>query len=128
MGEMTERDDDIIRVPDLIIPVRTLLWKNSLANSLVNCPECVARERKAVIEREAAEGSQEGLQKLIEQIEIPMKFDPITKHYICKRCGLYATREQVGDIREKVNRRDPTKEDKHYDYLDWWQKSKKDKV
>ncbi len=128
MGEMTERDDDIIRVPDLIIPVRTLLWKNSLANSLVNCPECVARERKAVIEREAAEGSQEGLQKLIEQIEIPMKFDPVTKHYICKRCGLYATREQVGDIREKVNRRDPTKEDKHYDYLDWWQKSKKDKV
>jgi len=128
MGEMTERDDDIIRVPDLIIPVGTLLWKIYLADSLVNCPECVARERKAVIERETASGSQEGLQKLIEQIEVPMKFDPVTKHYICKRCGLYATREQVGDIREKVNRRDPTKEDKHYDYLDWWQKSKKDKI
>jgi len=118
----------IIRVPDYGFTVGTLLWKNFLANSLVNCPECVARERKAVIEREAASGSQEGVQKLLEQIEIPMKFDPVTKHYICKRCGLYATREQVGDIREKVNRRDPTKEDKHYDYLDWWQKSKKDKI
>ena len=56
-----------------------------------------------------------------------MKLDPATKHFICKRCGLYATREQVYDIREKLNQRELTKEDKHYDYLEWWQKSKKDK-
>lgn len=118
----------IIRVPDFCLLVGTLLWKISQENSLVNCPECVARERKAVIERETASGNQEGVQKLLEEIEIPMKFDPVTKHYICKRCGLYATREQVGDIRERVNRRDPTREDKHDDYLDWWQKSKKDKI
>jgi len=36
-------------------------------------------------------------------------------------------REQVYDIREKLNQRELTKEDKHYDYLEWWQKSKKDK-
>jgi hypothetical protein len=96
---------------------------------LVNCPECVARERKAIIEREAESGSPEGIQKLLEQIDMPMEPDVKRKsYYICKRCGLYATREQVSDIRERVNRRDPTREDKHFDYLDWWQKSKKDKA
>ena len=56
-----------------------------------------------------------------------MKFDPVTKHFICKRCGLYATREEVNDIRDRLNQRERTREDKHDDYLDWWQKSKKDK-
>jgi hypothetical protein len=56
-----------------------------------------------------------------------MKLDPATKHFICKRCGLYATREQVSDIRYKLSRKESTKSDKQYDYLDWWQKSKKDK-
>jgi hypothetical protein len=108
--------------------VGTLLWKIFCTEALVNCPECLAKERKAAIERQAASGSQESIQKVIEEIEVPMKFDPVTKHFICKRCGLYATREQVGDIRDRINRRDPTREDKQYDYLDWWQKSKKDKI
>jgi hypothetical protein len=107
--------------------VGTLLWKNFLTKALVNCPECVAKERKAAFERQVASGSQEGLQKIIEEIEVPMKFDPVTKHFICKRCGLYATREEVNDIRDKLNQKERTREDKHYDYLDWWQKSKKDK-
>jgi hypothetical protein len=94
---------------------------------LVNCPECVAKERKAAFERQAASGSQESIQKVIEEIEVPMKFDPVTKHFICKRCGLYATREEVNDIRDRLNQRERTREDKHDDYLDWWQKSKKDK-
>jgi hypothetical protein len=108
--------------------VGTLLWKNFLTEVLVNCPECVAKERKAAVERQAASGSQESLQKIIEEIEVPMKFDPGTKHFICKRCGLYATREEVNDIRYRLNQRERTREDKHYDYLDWWQKSKKDKT
>jgi hypothetical protein len=95
---------------------------------LVNCPECIAKERKAAYERHIASESQESVQKVLEEIEIPMKFDIVTKHFICKRCGLYATREQVNDIRDRINRRDPTREDKHDDYLDWWQKSKKDKL
>ena len=91
-----------------------------------NCPECVAREKKAIKEK-YAEDSEVNLIELFDQIEVPMKLDPITKHFTCKKCGLYATREQVSDIREKLNRRESTQEDKQYDYLDWWQKSKKEK-
>lgn len=91
-----------------------------------NCPECVAREKKAIQER-YADDSAVDLSELYEKIEIPMKFDPATKHFICKRCGLYATREQVGDIRERLNRKEMTRQDRQYDYLDWWQKSKKEK-
>ena len=62
-----------------------------------------------------------------EEIDFPMKLDPATKHFICKRCGLYATREQISDIRYKLSRKESTHADKQYDYLDWWQKSKKEK-
>ncbi|MFB5645707.1 MAG: hypothetical protein ACE5R3_03800 [Nitrosopumilaceae archaeon] len=91
-----------------------------------NCPECVAREKKSIMEQNA-ENPDVDLGKLFDEIEIPMKFDPNTKHFICKRCGLYATREQVGDIRERLNRKEATRQDRQYDYLDWWQKSKKEK-
>lgn len=90
-----------------------------------DCPECIARQRKIV--REQNTNSDVNLEELFKKIEAPMKFDPVTKHFICKKCGLYATREQVGDIREKLNQRALTREDKQYDYLEWWQKSKKDK-
>ena len=93
---------------------------------LPNCPECIAREKQAIKER-YVDDSGVDLNDLFEKIQIPMKFDPSTKHFICKRCGLYATREQVGDIRERLNRRELTKQDHQYDYLDWWQKSKKEK-
>ena len=50
---------------------------------------------------EAEKAEEEGKDYLIPNdrdigtdIEIPMKLDPSTKHFICKRCGLYATREQ----------------------------------
>ena len=102
-----------------------------------NCPECVAREKKAIKKEhqiKAEKAEEEGERYLIpddrdigNDIEIPMKLDPSTKHFICKRCGLYATREQISDIRQKLNQRISTKEDKQYDYLEWWQKSKKDK-
>lgn len=92
-----------------------------------NCPECFAREKKKIQER-FANDSTINVTELVEKIEVPMKFDPVTKHYICKRCGLYATREEVSDIRERLNRRELTREDKQYDYLEWWQKSKKEKT
>jgi hypothetical protein len=91
-----------------------------------DCPECVARERKAAYERHANDENV-NLEEIFEKIEAPMKFDPTTKHFICKKCGLYATREQVHDIRERLNRRETTREDMQYDYLEWWQKSKKEK-
>ena len=97
-----------------------------------NCPECVAREKKKVQEKYESETpeedrSRDDLFKLFESIEVPMKMDPRTKHFICKKCGLYATREQVGDIREKLNRRESTRQDRQDDYLNWWQKSKEEK-
>ena len=52
----------------------------------------------------------------------------IRRHFICKRCGLYATREQVSDIRYKLNQKERTRDDKHDDYLEWWSKSKKEKA
>lgn len=96
-----------------------------------NCPECTAREKIKIQESYtddmlAMEG-RDGLSKLFDQIEIPMKMDPSTKHFICKRCGLYATREQVSDIRYRLNQREKTRQDKQDDYLEWWQKSKKEK-
>jgi len=93
---------------------------------LPDCPECVAREKKAIRERNA-DNADVSLTELFDEIEMPMKFDPITKHFICKRCGLYATREQVEDIRERLNRKERTRQDHQYEYLDWWQKSKKEK-
>jgi len=111
--------------------------KNLVLSTLPNCPECVAREKKALkkqYEMEAEKAEEEGKDYFIpsdrdigSDIEIPMKLDPSTKHFVCKRCGLYATREQISDIRDRLNRRESTKEDKQYDYLEWWQKSKKDK-
>ena len=102
-----------------------------------NCPECVFREKKNIkkkFEGEAENAEKEGKDYMIPNdrdieadIEFPMKIDPSTRHFICKRCGLYATREQISDIRQRLNRREATKEDKQYDYLEWWQKSKKDK-
>ena len=97
-----------------------------------NCPECVAREKKKIQEKyelEIAEEdrSKDDLFKLFEEVEVPMKMDPRTKHFICKKCGLYATREQVGDIRAKLNQKEYTKADRQYDYQEWWQKSKKEK-
>lgn len=97
-----------------------------------NCPECTSREKKRIqakYEQETPEEERgrDDLYKLFDQIEIPMKLDAATKHFICKRCGLYATREQVSDIRHKLNQKEKTREDRQDAYLDWWQKSKKEK-
>jgi len=97
-----------------------------------NCPECTAREKKKIQERYEAETPEEDRQrddlfKLFDQIDFPMKMDASTKHFICKRCELYATREQVSDIRYKLNQKEKTRQDKQDDYLEWWQKSKKEK-
>ncbi len=97
-----------------------------------SCPECVARERKRIQDMYEAgtpeeERDRDELFKLLDEVEVPMKIDPRTKHFICKRCGLYATREQIGDIRAKLNRREKTKEDRQFEYQEWWSKSKKEK-
>ena len=98
-----------------------------------NCPECTAREKKKIQAKYEADTPEEDrdrqdLFKLFDEIEIPMKMDEKNRrNFICKRCGLYATREEISDIRFKLNQKEKTREDKHDDYLDWWQKSKKEK-
>lgn len=97
-----------------------------------NCPECTSREKQRIqtkYEQETPEEERgrDDLYKLFDQIEIPMKLDVATKHFICNRCGLYATREQVSDIRHRLNQKEKTREDRQDDYLNWWQKSKKEK-
>ena len=99
-----------------------------------NCPECTVREKKKVqarYEQETLEEdrSRDDLYKLFDQVDIPMKMDEKNRrHFICKRCGLYATREEISDIKFRLNQREKTREDKHDDYLDWWSKSKKEKI
>ena len=123
------------------------MWQDSYGitkgqSILVNCPECVSREiekKKKQLEADFKAAEEEGTEFRtptyreledeidFEELGLIMKLDPATKHFICKRCGLYATRAQVSDIRYKLSRKESTKSDKQYDYLDWWQKSKKDK-
>jgi len=105
-----------------------VLWET------VDSPIDVVETLKKQYEMEAVKAEEEGKDYFIpsdrdigSDIEIPMKLDPSTKHFVCKRCGLYATREQIADIRDRLNQREFTKEDKQYDYLEWWQKSKKEK-
>jgi len=106
---------------------------------LPSCPECVGREwekRKKQYEDDLKQAETEGreyelqmptFREIEEELDIPMKIDPSTKHFMCKRCGLYATREQISDIRYKLTKKVATRSDKQYDYLDWWTKSKKEK-
>ena len=104
-----------------------------------SCPECVGREwekRKKQYEEDLKQAETEGrehelqmptFREIEEELDMPMKIDPSTKHFMCKRCGLYATREQISDIRYKLTKKVATRSDKQYDYLDWWTKSKKEK-
>jgi hypothetical protein len=57
-----------------------------------------------------------------------LKFDLSSKNFICKSCGLFATREKIDELRDKASSsgEDP-RQRRHDDYLDWWQSSKKDK-
>ncbi|HJS63482.1 MAG TPA: hypothetical protein VMS35_06880 [Nitrososphaeraceae archaeon] len=57
-----------------------------------------------------------------------LKLEPSTKNFICRSCGLYASREKMDELRDKseINYQDPKKR-MHDDYLDWWQSSKKEK-
>jgi hypothetical protein len=113
--------------------VGTLLWKKFCQSSLPNCPECTMREKKKIQERynletPEEERRKEDLFKQYDEIDIPMKMDEKNRrHFVCKRCGLYATREEVSDIRYRLNQKERTRDDKHDEYLEWWSKSKKDK-
>ena len=54
--------------------------------------------------------------------------DSSTKNFICKRCGLYASRDKMEELKDKSQSNSyDSKKRMHDDYLDWWQSSKKEK-
>ena len=54
--------------------------------------------------------------------------DTSTKNFICKSCGLYASRDKIEELKDKSQIDSfASKKRVHDDYLDWWQSSKKEK-
>ncbi|HEX6293720.1 MAG TPA: hypothetical protein VFZ46_01070 [Nitrososphaeraceae archaeon] len=54
--------------------------------------------------------------------------DSSTKNFICKSCGLYASRDKMEELKDKSQSNSyDSKKRMHDDYLDWWQSSKKEK-
>ncbi len=53
-----------------------------------------------------------------------MLYDLSTKHFICKRCGLYVTREQLQELRWKTRQMPESERKKRKkmedEYLSWW--------
>lgn len=52
-----------------------------------------------------------------------MFFDISAKTFACTSCGLFATREQVSELRYKMKTQADDKRKKkreHGDYLEWW--------
>jgi len=64
-----------------------ILWGKSLSD----CPECVAKKKKAILAKQAASGETEISTEIEMPVEgeFPLKFDISTKNFICKKCGLY---------------------------------------
>jgi len=57
-----------------------------------------------------------------------LKFDITSKNFICKSCGLFASREKIDELRDKAeNAAEDKSRRRQDDYLDWWQSSKKEK-
>ena len=57
-----------------------------------------------------------------------LKMDSSTKNFICKSCGLYASRDKMEELKDKSQSNSyDSKKRMHDDYLDWWQSSKKEK-
>ncbi|MCS6767960.1 MAG: hypothetical protein RMJ59_05465 [Candidatus Nitrosocaldus sp.] len=50
-------------------------------------------------------------------------YEVSTKHFICKNCGLYVTREQLDDIRDRL-RPQRRKGSRESEYLEWWMSKK----
>jgi transcription initiation factor TFIIIB Brf1 subunit/transcription initiation factor TFIIB len=60
-----------------------------------------------------------------------MLFDTPTKRFVCKKCGVFLTRDQLSDIRYK--QRTPAEDERRKksrqqsDYLEWWLSGDKEK-
>ncbi len=56
-------------------------------------------------------------------------YDIPMKRYLCRSCGLYVTKDEISDLRDKDRRREEDsgrqKTRKHEEYLEWWLGKKK---
>lgn len=52
-----------------------------------------------------------------------LDYEPNTRHFVCKQCGLYVTREQIYDMKDKDM--PEQKKSRQDEYLDWWLSKKK---
>ncbi|MCL4437081.1 MAG: hypothetical protein M1503_06635 [Thaumarchaeota archaeon] len=56
-------------------------------------------------------------------------YDIPMKRYLCKSCGLYVTKDEIRDIKDKSKEREEDSRKKksrqHDEYLSWWLGSKK---
>lgn len=52
-----------------------------------------------------------------------------TKHYVCRRCGLSLTLQEIVEVREKIQEKAGRDEEEHKrvrkEYLQWWLSRKK---
>ena len=53
-----------------------------------------------------------------------MQYLAMTKHYVCKSCGLSVTQGELMDLRDKNRPKEETeqeeKENRRKEYLKWW--------
>jgi len=57
-----------------------------------------------------------------------MTYETSTKRYICTSCGLYLTKEEISDLKEKRREELSEKRKKKQErdeYLEWWLSKKK---
>ena len=62
----------------------------------------------------------------------PLKWSRNLKQYVCQRCGLSLTREELDEARERLRgeiytRPGEEKSRRHKEYLNWWLGDKKKK-
>ncbi len=53
----------------------------------------------------------------------PLFYEVPTKMYVCKKCGLYLTKQQLIDLLEK--KKEKPRLDAKKEYLNWWLSEKK---
>lgn len=55
-------------------------------------------------------------------------YDALARRYVCKSCGLYATKDELQEIRDRLKKdwgEERRRKRERSEYLDWWLTSKK---
>lgn len=55
-------------------------------------------------------------------------YEPQTRRFVCKGCGLYVTREELAELRGRLRREeseDRRRKRERDEYIEWWLSTKK---